>query len=142
MATAQADNRQGLPLGGAYLRYADQQMRSTAACWTRPTSCTGRRPTGWATTTRRAKALPYAAWTLGVLALAALVWAQRRHYRRTNRVFNQGMLAASAASVVVLLWLVVGHTVARTELDDSYAHGAKSLQVLNNARIAVAPGPR
>jgi hypothetical protein len=72
-----------------------------------------------------------------VATLAALVWAQRRNYRRANRVFNQGMLAASAASAVVLLWLVVGHTVARTQLDDSYAHGAKSAQVLNNARIGV-----
>jgi hypothetical protein len=137
VATAQADNRQGLPLGGAYLRYADQQMRMTGGLLDAADklyrSETARLGHDYST----AKALPYAAWTLGVIALAALVWAQRRHYRRTNRVFNQGMLAASVASMVVLLWLVVGHTVSRTQLDDSYEHGAKSMQVLTNARIAV-----
>lgn len=137
VATAQADNRQGLPLGGAYLRYADEQMQ-------KPGGLLDAANRLYLAETERlnhdyadAKALPWAAWALGVVALACLVWAQRRHYRRTNRVFNQGMLAASSACAVVLLWLVVGHTVARTQLSDSYAHGAKSMQVLNNARIHV-----
>ena len=72
-----------------------------------------------------------------MVALGALVWAQRRHYRRTNRVFNRGMLAASAASAVVLLWLVAGTPWPAPSSTSSYAHGAKSIQVLNNARIAV-----
>jgi hypothetical protein len=38
--------------------------------------------------------------------------------------------------VVVLLWLVVGHTVARAGLNDSYDHGVRSLNVLHDARIA------
>ncbi|TKA13282.1 hypothetical protein FCI23_00690 [Actinacidiphila oryziradicis] len=84
---------------------------------------------------RRAKALPWAAWGLGVLALGGLVWAQRRSYHRTNRVFNQGLLAGSAATAVVLLWLVAGHSVARLQLDTSYNQGAKSLSLLNKARI-------
>ncbi|QFR93608.1 hypothetical protein GBW32_11560 [Streptomyces tsukubensis] len=79
---------------------------------------------------------PWIAIGLGVVALAALGWAQRRNYRRTNRMFNHGLLAATAASTVVLLWLAVGHTVARAELNGSYDNGAKSLSVLNDARIA------
>jgi hypothetical protein len=51
-------------------------------------------------------------------------------------VFNQGLLAATAASVVVLLWLVVGHTVARSGLDASYDSGVRSLNVLHDASIA------
>lgn len=137
VATAQADNRQGLPLGGAYLRYADQQMRMKNGLLDAADRLYQVENARLGDDYSTAKALPYAAWALGGIALAALVWAQRRHYRRTNRVFNQGMLAASAASAVVLLWLVVGHTVARTQLDDSYAHGAKSIQALNNARISV-----
>ena len=137
VSTAQADNRLGLPLGGAYLRYADQQMRKQGGLLDAADKLYQAETSRLGDDYSAASALPYAAWTLGVLALAALVWAQRRHYQRTNRVFNHGMVAASAASVVVLLWLVVGHTVARTQLDDSYAHGARSLQVLNNARIAV-----
>ncbi|WP_405581631.1 hypothetical protein [Streptomyces sp. NBC_01190] len=135
VATARADNRLGYPLGGAYLRYSDTEMQS------------GMLPAAnrlYLIETERlnrdyadAKALPWAAWVLGALALVALVWAQRRHYRRTHRVFNQGMLAASGACAVVLLWVVAGHTLARGQLSDSYTHGAKSMQVLNTARIGV-----
>lgn len=137
VATAQADNRQGLPLGGAYLRYANDQMRQNGGLLDAADKLYKLETDRLGHDYADAKSLPYAAWALGVAALGGLLWAQRRHYRRTNRVFNQGMLAASAASAVVLLWLVVGHTVARTQLDDSYAHGAQSMQVLNSARIAV-----
>jgi hypothetical protein len=137
VATAQANNRQGLPLGGAYLRYANNQMRKPGGLLDASNKLYQAESARLGNDYSDAKALPYAAWGLGIVALGGLVWAQRRHYRRTNRVFNQGMVAASGATAVVLLWLVVGHTVARTQLDDSYAHGAKSVQVLNNARIAV-----
>jgi hypothetical protein len=137
VATAQADNRQGLPLGGAYLRYADTQMRQKNGLLDAADKLYQAENSRLGDDYSDAKALPYASWGLGVAALAVLVWAQRRHYRRTNRVFNRGMLAATAASAVVLLWLVTAHTVARTQLTESYTHGAKSTQVLNNARIAV-----
>ncbi|SEG80018.1 hypothetical protein SAMN05216223_111248 [Actinacidiphila yanglinensis] len=137
VATAQADNRQGLPLGGAYLRYADTQMRKPGGLLDAADKLYQAENSRLSADYSDAKSLPYAAWALGVIALAALGWAQRRHFRRTNRVFNRGMLAGTAASAVVLLWLVAAHTVARNDLADSYAHGAKSTQVLNNARIAV-----
>lgn len=137
VATAQADNRQGLPLGGAYLRYANDQMRKQGGLLDAAGKLYQAETARLGDDYGHAKALPWTAWVLGVLALAALVWAQRRHFRRTNRVFNRGMLAASGACAVVLVWLLVGHTLARTHLDDSYAHGAKSLQVLNSARISV-----
>ncbi|SEN24093.1 hypothetical protein [Actinacidiphila rubida] len=137
VATAQADNRQGLPLGGAYLRYADQKMQGKGGLLDLADQLyraqTGRLDADYAD----AKSLPWVAWVLGAAALGTLLWAQRRHYRRTNRVFNRGMLAASTACALALLWLVVGHTVARSELADSYTHGARSMQVLNDARIHV-----
>ncbi|MFJ5935749.1 hypothetical protein AB9128_21845 [Streptomyces cinereoruber] len=131
---ARAANRQGLPLGGAYLRYANQQMTTVLL------------PAAerlYAAETERlhrdddaARAWPYVSLALGLVALAALGWAQRRTYVRTHRVFNHGLLAATAATGVVLLWLVAAHTVARTELDNARAHGQESLQVLNAARIS------
>ncbi|MEV5137216.1 hypothetical protein AB0K71_13250 [Streptomyces syringium] len=132
--SARANNRQGLPLGGAYLRYAGDRMREELLPAARRLyeAETGRLGSDY----DDAERWPWAALGTGVLALAALGWAQRREYLRTNRVFNHGLLGASAATTVVLLWLVVGHGVARAELQDSYAHGAKSLQVLNEARIA------
>ncbi len=71
-----------------------------------------------------------------MLALAALAWAQHRTYRRTNRVLNHGLVTATAGTAVVLLWLLVGHGVARSNLGDSYDHGVRSLNVLHDARIA------
>jgi hypothetical protein len=137
IATAQADNRQGLPLGGAYLRYANTLMTKDGGLLVSANKLYETETARLNHDYSRAKTLPWAAWALGATALGTLLWAQRRHYRRTNRVFNQGMVAASAASAVILLWLLVGHTVARTELDTSFTHGAHSVQVLNNARIAV-----
>ncbi|MGW1372719.1 hypothetical protein ACWD6P_00345 [Streptomyces sp. NPDC002446] len=131
--TARANNRQGLPLGGAYLRYANERMRTELLPAARALydAETERLAADYAA----AEAWPWYAVAAGVVAIGALGWAQRRHYRRTNRVFNRGLLAATAASVAVLLWLVVGHAVARAGLTDSYEHGARSLRVLSEARI-------
>ncbi|MFE5242006.1 MULTISPECIES: hypothetical protein [unclassified Streptomyces] len=130
---ARANNRQGLPLGGAYLRYANQKMTNELlpAAERLYTAETGRLGTDSAD----ARRWPFLSLGAGVVALAALVWMQRRNYRRTNRVFNHGLLAATAAATVVLLWLAVGHTVARAELRAAMTQGQESLDVLNKARI-------
>ncbi|MFI6103010.1 hypothetical protein [Streptomyces sp. NPDC051310] len=130
---ARAANRQGLPLGGAYLRYANQQMTSEMlpAAERLYAAETAR----LAQDDRDARAWPLISLTVGILVIGALAWAQRRTYLRTNRVFNHGLLAATAASVVVLLWLAAGHTLARGQLADATRHGQDSLQVLNEARI-------
>lgn len=131
---ARATNRQGLPLGGAYLRYANEQMTTQLlpAAQRLYESETKRLYTDH----DDARSWPLASIGLGLLTVAALVWAQRRNYRHTNRVLNHGLVAATAASVVVLLWLVVGHTVARSSLSEARADGQESMKVLNDARIA------
>nr|WP_051370898.1 hypothetical protein [Streptomyces sp. 142MFCol3.1] len=131
---ARANNRQGYPLGGAYLRYANDKMQNDMLPAAEDLYKRENQRLG--SDYADAKPYPWAAIGLGVLALGGLVWAQRRNYRRTNRVLNQGMVAASAAATVVLLWLVVGHSVARAGLDESYDHGVRSLNVLHDARIA------
>jgi hypothetical protein len=131
---ARANNRQGYPLGGAYLRYANDKMQNEmlkdAEDLYKMENQRLRSDYDAATP------YPWIAIGVGVLAIGSLVWAQRRNYRRTNRVLNHGMVAATAASTVVLLWLAVGHSVARSELNESYDHGVRSLNVLNDARIA------
>ncbi|MER5882560.1 hypothetical protein ABT160_01900 [Streptomyces sp. NPDC001941] len=130
---ARAANRQGLPLGGAYLRYANQQMTTQLLpAAERLYAAETARLSG---DDDEARAWPLLSLALGVVALGVLGWAQRRNYQRTNRVFNHGLLAATAATAVVLLWLAVGHAVARSGLDDAQAHGQASLKVLNEARI-------
>ncbi|WP_329011221.1 hypothetical protein [Streptomyces sp. NBC_01601] len=131
---ARVYNRQGYPVGGAYLRYANEKMQTEMlpAAQDLYTKENQRLDADYADATP----YPWAAIALGLLALTALGLAQYRDYRRTNRVLNHGMVAASAATVVVLLWLVVGHTVARSGLFSSYDHGIRSLNVLHNAQIA------
>ncbi|MFG2144990.1 hypothetical protein ACGFRG_12430 [Streptomyces sp. NPDC048696] len=130
---ARANNRQGFPVGGAYLRYANEKMTSDLlpAAHTLYAAETGRLYEDY----DQAETWPYAALAVGVIALGGLFWAQRRTYLRTNRVFNHGLLAASAASAVVLLWLVAAHAVAADDLSTSRSHGQESLKVLNDARI-------
>ncbi|MFD8143396.1 hypothetical protein [Streptomyces sp. NPDC059708] len=131
---ARANNRQGLPLGGAYLRYANEQMSTVLlpAAQRLYEAETGRLYTDY----DEARGWPLAATGAGVLALAALAWAQRRNYLLTNRVLNHGLLAATAATAVVLLWLTLGQTLARSGLGEARANGQESLKVLNDARIA------
>ncbi|WP_329228913.1 hypothetical protein OG488_12985 [Streptomyces sp. NBC_01460] len=131
---ARANNRQGLPLGGAYLRYANQKMTNELlpAAERLYAAETGRLGTDSAD----ARRWPFLSLAAGIVALAALVWMQRRNYRRTHRVFNHGLLVATAAATVVLLWLAVGHTVARAELRGAMVNGQESLDVLNKARIS------
>lgn len=131
---ARTYNRQGYPVGGAYLRYANEKMQQEMlpAAEDLYTSENQRLRDDYADATP----YPWPAIALGVVALAALAWAQRRNYLCTNRVLNHGLVAATATATIVLLWLTAGHTLARSHLNDSVDHGVGSLNVLHDARIA------
>ncbi|HEV7628274.1 MAG TPA: hypothetical protein VGO89_17395, partial [Streptomyces sp.] len=131
--SARANNRQGLPLGGAYLRYANEQMRSELlpAAKLLYTAQSARLDDDYADATE----WPGFALAAGGIALGALGWVQRRNYLRTNRVFNLGLVGATAASVVTLLWLTGAHVLAQSALSESDQKGAQSLHVLNQAWI-------
>ncbi|NEC90702.1 hypothetical protein G3I71_34015 [Streptomyces sp. SID12501] len=131
---ARANNRLGFPVGGSYLRLANETMQKqilpeAEKLYARENQ---RLDSDYADAT----SYPWAAIGLGVAVLGALVWAQRRNYRRTNRVLNHGLVAATATATIVLLWLAAGQTFARSGLGDSYDHGIRSLNVLHDARIA------
>ena len=131
--TAKADDRQGIPLGGAYLRHASAQMQNQMLDEAQSLyqAETARLGSDYAD----ARSLPWAALGLGVVLLALLVRAQRRLFHRTNRVFNLGMLFATACATLALLWLAVGQSIAASYLADSDSKGAAPLQLLNQAEI-------
>ncbi|WP_370063253.1 hypothetical protein [Streptacidiphilus sp. MAP5-3] len=131
--TAKADDRQGLPLGGAYLRYGSGQMQGQMLLEAQNlyNAETARLHADYAD----ARSLPWAALGLGVVLLILLVRAQVLLYRRTNRVFNIGLVLGTACATVALLWLAAGQSVAASYLSDSDTQGAAPLQVLNEAGI-------
>lgn len=131
---ARANERQGLPLGGAYLQYANQVM--TEELLPAAQKLYDAETARLARDNDDARLWPYVSPALGVAALGGLLWTQRRNYRRTNRVFNQGLVAATLASTVLLLWLAAGQTVARVQLDNAQEHGQASLEALNDARVS------
>ncbi|QMU75493.1 hypothetical protein GXW83_06800 [Streptacidiphilus sp. PB12-B1b] len=133
VGVAGADDRVGYPLGGAYLRYASGQMQTTmlAEAQTLYQVETARLHQDYGS----ARSLPWAALGLGLVVLLALVRAQIRLYRATNRVFNVGLVLASASVVLALVWLAAAQSLAASALGQSDARGSAPLQVLNEAQI-------
>ncbi|WP_344463913.1 hypothetical protein [Kitasatospora kazusensis] len=131
--TARANDRQGLPLGGAYLRYASTLMQGTMLPSAQKLADveSGQLDGDYAD----ARSLPWASIGLGLVALGALVLCQVLLLRRTNRVFNPGLLGATASVLVALVWLVFGTVSGGLDLSDSRSHGALPLRALNQARI-------
>ncbi|MFI2210937.1 hypothetical protein [Streptomyces sp. NPDC020141] len=132
--TARAYNRQNLPLGGAHLRFANEQM--TKVLLPAAQKLYDAESARLQQDEEEARFWPLASLTIGLAALGTLLWAQRCTYLRTHRVFNPGLLAATAATTAVLLWLAVGHTLARSSLAEARQEGQHSLDVLNDARIS------
>lgn len=131
--TARANDRQGLPLGAAYLRYASGQMQNQLLPTAQKLSDYERAQVG--RDYGDAQATPWAVYALAVLVGAVLVWFQVVLFRRTNRVFNLGVLGATAAVLATVVWLTAGVSAADSALSRSRSTGAGPLQALNSARI-------
>lgn len=134
--TARADNRLGLPLGAAYLREASGLMRGTLLPAARNISA--RANAQLTAASGKATGLPLAVVLLVVAAIAGYVLyrAQRWLYRHTHRVLNTGLVVASLAAVVSLLWLVIALAVARADLLQARDHGSEPVAALAQADIA------
>ena len=132
--TARADNQQGLPLGAAYQREASTLMRTRLL----PTAQDlYRTETAQVTADQdSAGSFPILELLLGLLVLGLLIAAQIVLYRRTNRVFNAGLLAATAATLVSLLWVMIAGIAVMGDIDASRRDGSAQVDVLATARLA------
>ncbi|MEO9221722.1 MAG: hypothetical protein ABI251_08090, partial [Mycobacteriaceae bacterium] len=79
--------------------------------------------------------LPWLGLVLGLLAVGALVTAQLYVRRRTRRTLNVGLLVASLALVLALVWACVATTVAANRLNTARSEGAAPLAALAQSRI-------
>ena len=134
--TARADNRQGFPLGAAYLREASGLMRSTLL-----PAADGMYTTENASlnaTSAQATGLPFVIITfaVGLGFVIVLFLSSRWLGRRTHRVLNPGLLLAAAAAVIALAWLAVAYTGARGDLLAAQSRGSAPVETLARADIA------
>jgi hypothetical protein len=79
---------------------------------------------------------PWLAVPLLVGTLVGLILAQRYLARRTNRLFNVGLLVATGAVLVMLAWTTVVWLNVGSHLDTGQRAGSGQVDLLAQARIA------
>ena len=131
--TARANNHQGLPVGAAYQREASNLMRTELL----PAAQELYRAevANVSADQDDAGAFPLLEILVGLAGLGVLVAAQVYLRRRSNRVFNVGLLVATAAVLISLIWVVAATAGVRANVNDSRLE-SESENVLAEARIA------
>jgi hypothetical protein len=132
-ATAAANNLLGYPVGFRYLTQASALMQGTILPAAQNLTDAEARNLSSAEDT--AKQVPALMIVVGVLMLAALVVVQIRESRRTNRVFNVGLLGATAALVVSFAWAGADFAVQNGHEDNARKRGSDQVSALATARI-------
>jgi hypothetical protein len=136
VAQAQSERLLGYRLtAGSFMQVASEQMHLTLLPAARASYA--RENAALTAASARATGLP---WIVVMLVLAvvlglALALAQRWLSARTHRVFNLGLLAASAALVVSVLWLAGAFGLARSDLQRAAGHGSVPGEALAQAAI-------
>jgi hypothetical protein len=136
VSQAQTERLLGYRLtAGSFMQVASEQMHLTLLPAARASYA--QENAALTAASARAAGLP---WVVVVLVLAiavsfVLYRVQRWLSRRTHRVFNPGLLAASVALVVSVLWLAAAFTVARTDLQRAAGHGSGPAEALAQAAI-------
>ena len=131
-ASAQDDNRQGLPVGAAYLREASQYLTGETLH-----SAADIRQVDEAqvsTDDSEASAVPWPLLAIGLITLVCLMGVQILTARYTRCQFDPWLLLSTAVTVLVLIWSVTALSVSLHEVGSDtspYAREASALaQVL------------
>jgi hypothetical protein len=130
---AQADSRDGLPVGASYLQEASYLMRSRLL--PAAEGLYHQENARLASSYAQAAGFPVIAMITAVICAVALFRVQRWLTSRTQRLLNRGLVAASLAGVLSLAWLLGGFIAARTSLVAACENGAAA-QSLVQVQIA------
>lgn len=131
--TARAYNRQGFPAGAAYLREASGLMR--AKLLPAAQELYEIDSVRLAASQDEATSVPWIALGLALVLLGALFAAQAYLTRRTNRLLNVGLVVATGAVVVALLWGSVALLFESSRVSSGRDHGTGQVEVIVQARI-------
>lgn len=131
--TARANNRQGFPVGSAYLRQASDLMQTSLL--PNAEQLSKARFAAVREDQQRIGTLPWTSIVLLVLVLVVCAVGSIVLLRRTNRRVNTGMAMAGLAALVALLW-TAGATLTAAQLLDNGDSGAGArVENLAGARI-------
>lgn len=131
--TARTYNRQNLPVGAAYLREASALMRDQLLVAAK--GLYDAETARVEADRQAASGFPWLAVPLLLLGIAGLVAAQVYLTRRTNRLFNLGLLGATVLAVALFGWLVLSWNGVRADLSAAQRDGSGQVQLLAQARL-------
>jgi hypothetical protein len=137
VATARALNRQGRPVGAAYLSTASQLNRETLQPRANDLFQAARREAGAGYDDARSTGWLMLLLVLLVALAVALVWTQIYLSGSTRRTFNVPLLAASALTVVLAVGCAVIFTHQQARLDSADRDGSGPVEALAQKRISV-----
>lgn len=133
--TARSDNRQGFPVGAAYLREASTLMREQIlpAAGQLYEVEAGRLNSDYRSGVSTGTLL--AVIMVAGLMLGLLVLAQVYVARLTHRIFNVAMVAGTLVLVALSAWTIASFVTEQNRLASAQHNGSDSVQVLSTARI-------
>ncbi|MBF6171597.1 hypothetical protein IU476_08940 [Nocardia blacklockiae] len=131
--TARVNNRQGFPVGSAYLREASGLMQG--ALLPSAARLTDQRHAGLRADQRAVTGPPWGALVLLAVTLVGAVVASRVLLQRTNRLFNLGVSAGAGAAALALLWIVASTVVSNGAIDTGGGGPTARSENLAQARI-------
>jgi hypothetical protein len=130
-----ANNRQGNTAAGrAYLGLASELMKNSIL--PQAAELQRQQATQLNDAYRRAESVPVVAIAACVVSLAGLIWAQVFVFRRTHRVVNLGLAAASGAVLVGLVWWTAAGVASAAALQGSHRHIQSVSDALGPAQVA------
>ncbi|MFC4376002.1 hypothetical protein ACFO5K_18020 [Nocardia halotolerans] len=133
--TARANNRNGFPVGAAYLSEASHQMQTTLLPMAEELE--SHRIDAVTSAQHRHVQPPWSAIALLVAALLALIWVQVELARHSRRVFNMGLLLGTGALALTLVWTVAAGSVSAIAMIRCRDQGAVPAARLAESRILV-----
>jgi hypothetical protein len=132
--TARFYNRQGLPLGQSYLGAGSALMQQTMLPSVQ--RLRAEQTAALFDDYRGGGAIPFGVLLIGAATLAGLLDAGVRERRRTNRVINPGLVAATVLIALALLWWLGACVITEVRLHQAGRHD-RAVTALDDARAAV-----
>jgi len=133
--TARANSRLGYPVGAAYLRRAsavmhDELLPAATTVYEHAATRLDDKYRSGTSTIEIVLVL-----VAGLVLVALLVGVQLFVTRRSNRILNVGLAAATVVVVILLAWTIVRFVSAQSSLVDAQRKGSDTVQLLSAARI-------